>query len=96
MVFRENVIARMSLTGNDLANKVDKLMHQGNVKRIRIIHMEKPILDISLNIHDATSDIPVYQIPVRAAVSKIAELINYCTIEIEFVDRSIVCKNYNY
>ncbi len=82
--------SRVTLTGDGLVEKVDKLMRQGNVRRLRIIHMGKPLIDISLDLHDTASDVPVFLLPVRAAFSKITELINYCGIEIELEDRKFI------
>jgi len=78
---------RVSITGSGLVEKVDKLVRQGNVQKVRIMHLGKPLIDISLDLRDTTSDVPLFLIPVHAAVSKITELINYCTIEIDLVDR---------
>ncbi len=78
---------RISITGNDLVEKVDKLIRQGNVQKVRIMHLGKPLMDISLDLHDTASDVPLFLIPVHAAISKITELINYCTIEVDLVDR---------
>ncbi len=78
---------RVSITGSGLVEKVDKLVRQGNVKKVRIMHLGKPLIDISLDLRNTTSDVPLFLIPVHAAVSKITELINYCTIEIDLVDR---------
>lgn len=82
--------SRVTLAGGDLVEKVDKLMRQGNVRRLRIIHLGKPLIDISLDLHDTASDIPVFLFPIHAAFRKITELINYCSVEIELTDRKFI------
>jgi len=87
--------SRVTLTGGGLVEKMDKLLRQGNVRRLCIIHMGKPLIDISLDL-DTASDIPVFLLPhmlrhlMHTAFSQIAELLNYCSVEIELVDRKFI------
>ena len=77
---------KFTVSGKDLVDKVKELIHQGNVRRIRLIHEGKPLIDIPLTVGASTSIVTVPAAPVIAAVGAIAALISQCTIEIEKVE----------
>ena len=67
------------LTGDELLQRVRQLIHEGNVRRIRIHHLGQTVLELPLTLGVAGA---VFM-PVLAAVGALAALITDCTIEVE-------------
>jgi len=61
---------------------VKELIRQGNVRRVRLIHEEKVLIDIPLTVGAPA----VLAAPVLAAVAAIAGVVTECTIEVEKVE----------
>ena len=77
---------RFTVSGSNLVEKVKELIHQGNVRRVRLIHEEKVLIDIPLSVGAPAAAVAVLAVPVLAAVGAIAALVTECTIEIEKVE----------
>jgi len=77
---------RFTVAGSNLVEKVKELIRQGNVRRVRLIHEEKVLIDIPLNVGAPTAVVAVLAAPVLAAVAAIAGLVTECTIEVEKVE----------
>ncbi len=76
---------RVTVSGKNLVEKVKELVRQGNIRRVRLIHEEKPLIDIPLSI-GAPAAAVVLAAPLLAALAAIAALVKECTIEIEKVE----------
>ncbi|MFC1977551.1 DUF4342 domain-containing protein [Chloroflexota bacterium] len=76
----------LTVSGNDLVDKVQELFHQGNIRRVHLICDERPLIDIPLSIGAPTAAAAVLRAPVLAATAAIAALVKECTIEIEKVE----------
>ena len=76
---------RFTVPGSNLVEKVKDLVHQGNIRRVRLIHEEKPLIDIPLTIGAPAAAVAVLAVPLLAALAVIAALVKECTIEIEKV-----------
>jgi len=74
---------RFTVSGRNLVEKVKELVHQGNIRRVRLIHEEKPLIDIPLSIGAPAAAVVVLAAPLLAALVAIAALVKECTIEIE-------------
>jgi len=74
---------RVTVSGSNLVEKVKELIRQGNIRRVRLIHEEKALIDIPLSIGAPAAAVAVLAAPVLAAVGAIAALVTECTIEIE-------------
>ncbi len=74
------------VSGKNLVEKVKELVHQGNVRRVRLIHEEKVLIDIPLTVGAPAAAVAVLAAPVLAAVAAIAALVTECTIEVEKVE----------
>lgn len=81
----ENQKTRFSVSGDDLVNAVKKLIHEGNIRRVRLLQGEKPLIDIPLTVGASAAVITVLAAPVLAAVAVIAALVSECTVEVEKV-----------
>lgn len=77
---------KFTVSGNDVIAKVKELIHQGNIRRVRLIHDNKPLIDIPLSIGAPAAAVVVLAVPVLAAIGAIAALVTECTIEVEKVD----------
>jgi len=76
---------RFTVSGSNLVEKVKELVHQGNIRRVRLIHEEKALIDIPLSIGAPAAAVVVLAAPLLAALAAIAALVKECTIEIEKV-----------
>ena len=79
---------KFTVSGSKLVEKVKELIRQGNVRRVRLIHEEKPLIDIPLSIGAPAAAATVLAAPVLAAVAAIAAIVAQCTIEIEKVEET--------
>jgi len=77
---------RITVSGKNLVEKVKELVRQGNIKRVRLIHEEKVLIDIPLSVGAPVAVVTVLAAPVLAALAAIAVLVKDCTIEIEKVE----------
>jgi len=75
-----------TVSGSNLIEKVKELVHQGNVRRVRLIHEEKALIDIPLSVGAPAAAVVVLAAPLLAALAAIAALVKECTIEIEKVE----------
>ena len=83
-----SVKERINVSGKNLVEKVKELVRQGNIKRVRLIHEEKVLIDIPLSVGAPVAVVTVLAAPVLAALAAIAALVKDCTIEIEKVEET--------
>ncbi len=74
---------RFTVSGSNLVEKVKELIRQGNIRRVRLIHKERPLIDIPLSVGAPAAAVVVLAAPLLAALAAIAALVKECTIEIE-------------
>ncbi len=79
---------RFTVSGSNLVEKVKELVHQGNIRRVRLIHEDKTLIDIPLSVGAPVAVVTVLAAPVLAALAAIAVLVKDCTIEIEKVEET--------
>ena len=77
---------KFTVEGNRVVEKVKELIHQGNIRRVRLIHKGRPLIDIPLTIGVPVAAATVLAAPVLAALGAIAALVTECTIEVERVE----------
>ena len=77
---------RFTVSGSDLVEKVKELIRQGNVRRVRLIHDDRPLIDIPLTVGAPLAVATVLAAPVLAAIAAFAALVTECTIEVEKED----------
>jgi len=77
---------KVSVSGGQLVDKMKELLHEGNVRRVRIIHDGRTLVDVPLKLGVPVAAATVVWAPVLAAVGAIAGLVTDCTLEIERVD----------
>lgn len=74
---------KFTVSGRDLVGKVQDLINEGNVRRVRLIHDDKVLIDIPLTIGAPVAAAAILATPVLAALGAIAALVTNCTIEVE-------------
>ena len=77
---------KFTVEGSQLVEKVKELIHQGNIRRVRILHKGRALIDIPLTVGVPVAAAAVLAAPVLAALGAIAALVTECTIEIERVE----------
>jgi len=79
---------KFTVSGDKLVEKVKQLIHEGNIRRVRVIHEGKTVFEIPLSIGAPAAAIGIIAAPVLAAIGAFAALITECTIEIEKIEES--------
>ena len=77
---------RFTVSGKNLVGKIKELVHQGNIRRVRLIYEGRPLIDIPLSIGAPAAVVLVLAALLLAALVAIAALVKECTIEIERVE----------
>jgi phosphopantothenate synthetase len=77
---------KFTINSKDLVDKIKQLIHEGNVRNVRIIHGGKTVLEIPLTIGAPAAALTIMMAPVLAAVGAFAALVTECTIEVEKAD----------
>ncbi|MDD4874251.1 MAG: DUF4342 domain-containing protein, partial [Dehalococcoidales bacterium] len=77
---------RFTVSGEQLLAKIKQLVHEGNIRKVRIIRDNKTIIEIPLSIGAPVAAIGILAAPVLAAIGAFAALVTECTIEVEKID----------
>ena len=78
---------RFTVSGSQMLEKIKQLIHEGNIRRLRIIHENKTLLEIPLSIGAPVVAIGIIATPLLAALGAFAALVTECTIEVEKTDK---------
>ena len=78
---------KFTISGSQLVEKVKQLIHEGNIRKVRVIHKEKTILEIPLSIGAPAAAIGIAMAPILAALGAFAALVTECTIEVEKIEK---------
>jgi len=79
---------KFTVPGNQLVEKVKQLIHEGNIRKVRLLHDDKVLIEIPLSIGAPAAAIGILAVPVLAAIGAFAALVTECTVEVEKVDKS--------
>ncbi|MFC2034133.1 DUF4342 domain-containing protein [Chloroflexota bacterium] len=77
---------KFTVSGGELVEKVKQLIHEGNIRRVRLLHEGRTLLEIPLSVGAPATALAIMAAPVLAAIGAFAALITECTIEVEKVD----------
>ena len=78
---------RFTVSGSQVVEKVKQLIHEGNIRRVRLLHEGRTILEIPLTIGAPVIVAGILSAPVLAALGAFAALVTECTIEVEKVEK---------
>jgi len=77
---------KFTISGSQLVDKVKQFIHEGNIRRVRVIHEGKTVFEIPLSIGAPAAAIGIMAAPVLAALGAFAALVTECTIEVEKIE----------
>jgi hypothetical protein len=78
---------KYTISGDQVVEKVKQLIHEGNIRRVRLIHEGKTLIEIPLSVGAPVVVAGIVMAPVLAAVGAAAALLTECTIEVERIDQ---------
>jgi len=78
---------KFTVKGSQLVDRIKQLIHEGNIRRLRIIHQGRTVLEIPLSIGAPAAAIGIIAAPVLAALGAFAALVTECTIEVEKIEK---------
>lgn len=79
---------KFTISGTQLVDKVKQLIHEGNIRRVRVLHEGRTVLEIPLSIGAPAAALGIMMAPVLAALGAFAALVTECTIEVEKIEPS--------
>ena len=79
---------KFTISGKDMVEKVKQLIHEGNIRKVRVVHEGHTMLEIPLSIGAPAAAIGIIAAPVLAALGAFAALVTECTIEVEKTEDS--------
>jgi hypothetical protein len=74
---------KFTVSGSEVVEKIKKLIHEGNIRQVRIIHEGRTVLEIPLSVGAPAAAAVILAAPILAAVGAFAALVTECTLEIE-------------
>jgi hypothetical protein len=78
---------KFTVSGDQVVEKVKQIIHEGNIRRVRLIHDGKVIIEVPLSVGAPVAVVGILAAPVLAAIGAAAALLTECTIEVEKVDK---------
>ena len=77
---------KFTISGSQLVDKVKQLIHEGNIRRVRVLHEGRTVLEIPLSIGAPAAALGIMMAPVLAALGAFAALVTECAIEVEKIE----------
>ncbi|MEE9398828.1 MAG: DUF4342 domain-containing protein [Dehalococcoidales bacterium] len=78
---------KFTVSGSQLVEKIKQLIHEGNIRRVRLLHEGRTVIEIPLSLGAPAAAIGILAVPVLAAIGAFAALITECTIEVEKIEK---------
>jgi len=79
---------KFTVSGDQLVNKVKQIIHEGNIRRVRLLYQGRTLLEIPLSVGAPAAAVGIVAAPVLAALAAFAALVTECTIEVEKIEKS--------
>jgi hypothetical protein len=77
---------KFTVSGSQVLDRVKQLIREGNVRRVRLLHEGRTIIEIPLSVGAPAVAVGILAAPVLAAIGAFAALVTECTIEVEKVE----------
>ena len=77
---------RFNVKSNEILDRVKQVIHEGNIRRVRLLHDEKTIIEIPLSVGAPGALVGILAAAFLAAIGAFAALVTECTIEVEKID----------
>lgn len=74
---------KFRVSGSEIVEKVKQLIHEGNIRKVRLVHEDRTIIEIPLSIGAPAAALGIMAAPLLAAIGAFAALVTECTIEVE-------------
>ncbi|HUU08896.1 MAG TPA: DUF4342 domain-containing protein [Dehalococcoidales bacterium] len=78
---------KFTVSGSQLVDKIKQLIHEGNIRKVRLIHNGRTVFELPLSIGAPAAAAGILAAPVLAALGAFAALITECTIEVEKIEK---------
>ena len=79
---------KFTVSGSQLVEKVKQLIHEGNIRKVRLLHEGRTVLELPLSIGAPATAMVILAAPILAALGAFAALVTECTIEVEKIEKS--------
>ena len=79
---------KFTVSGSQLVDKVKQLIHEGNIRKVRLLHEGRTVIELPLSIGAPAAALGILAAPVLAAIGAFAALVTECTIEVEKMEKS--------
>lgn len=79
---------KFTVSGDKVLARIKDLIREGNIRRVRLIHEGRTIIDIPLSVGAPVAAVGILAAPVLAAIGAFAALVAECTIEVEKLEDS--------
>ena len=77
---------KFTVASKDILDNVKDLIHEGNIRRVRILHNERTVFEIPLSVGAPIAAASILAMPLLAAIGAFAALVTECTIEVEKIE----------
>jgi hypothetical protein len=77
---------KFTVSGSEVVEKIKQLIHEGNIRKVRVIHQGRTVLEIPLSLGAPAAAIGILAAPLLAALGAFAALVTECTIEVEKIE----------
>ena len=78
---------KFTVSGSQIVEKIKQLIHEGNIRRVRLLHEDRTVIEIPLSIGAPAAALGILAAPVLAAIGAFAALVTECTIEVEKIEK---------
>ena len=79
---------KFTVSGSQVVEKVKQIIHEGNIRKVRLLHEGRTIIEIPLSVGAPAVAAGILVAPLLAALGAFAALVTECTIEVEKVEKS--------
>lgn len=79
---------KFTIAGDKVLTKIKDIIREGNIRRVRLVHEGRSIIDIPLSVGAPAAAVGILAAPLLAAVGAFAALVTECTIEVEKMDEA--------
>jgi hypothetical protein len=78
---------KFTVSGSQVVDKVKQLIREGNIRRVRLLHEGRTVIELPLTIGAPAAALGIVVAPVLAALGAFAALVTECTIEVEKIEK---------
>lgn len=79
---------KYTVSGSQIIDKIKELIHEGNIRQVRLIHDGRTLLEIPLSVGAPVAAVGILAVPVLAAIGAVAALVTECTLEVEKIEET--------